>query len=84
MSPRPPELLVLNEPEQCLHPDVLRPLARQIVEASRRGQVWVISHAPRLVAAIEDAADLVAIELRRECGETRVVGQGLLDEPVWP
>lgn len=84
MSPRPPELLVLNEPEQSLHPDLLRPLARQIVEASRRGQVWVISHAPRLVAAIEDAADLVAIELRREYGETRVVGQGLLDEPVWP
>ncbi|WP_257388175.1 AAA family ATPase [Tahibacter caeni] len=84
MSPRPPELLVLNEPEQSLHPDLLRPLARQIVEASRRGQVWVISHAPRLVSAIEDAADLVAIELRREYGETRVAGQGPLDEPVWP
>lgn len=84
LSPRPPELLVLNEPEQSLHPDLLRPLARQIVEASRRNQVWVISHAPMLVTAIEDAANLVAIELRRECGETRVVGQGLLDEPVWP
>lgn len=84
MSPRPPELLVLNEPEQSLHPDLLRPLARQIVEAARRGQVWVISHAPKLVAAIEDAANIVAIELQRECGETRVVGQGLLDEPAWP
>ena len=32
MSPRPPGLLVLNEPEQSLHPDLLRPLA---VEFSR-------------------------------------------------
>jgi predicted ATPase len=75
---------VLNEPEQSLHPDLLKPLARQIVAASKRSQIWVISHAPKLVAAIEDAANLVAIELTREYGETRIVGQGLLDEPVWP
>lgn len=84
MSPRPPELLVLNEPEQSLHPDLLKPLARQIVAASRHSQLWVISHAPRLVAAIEDAANIVAIELVRAYGETRIVGQGALDEPVWP
>lgn len=83
-SPRPPPLLVLNEPEQSLHPDLLRPLARQIVAAAQRTQVWVISHAPRLVAAIEDGANLVAIELLRECGETRVAGQTLLDQPAWP
>lgn len=40
LSPRPPELLVLNEPEQSLHPDLLKPLARQIASAARRGQVW--------------------------------------------
>lgn len=84
MSPRPPELLVLNEPEQSLHPDLLKPLARQIVSASRHSQIWVISHAPKLVAAIEDAANLVAIELTRDYGETRVAGQGPLDEPPWP
>jgi predicted ATPase len=84
LSPRPPELLVLNEPEQSLHPDLLRPLARQICLAAQRSQVWVISHAPRLVAAIEDIANIVAVELRRERGETRVAGQGLLDEPAWP
>ena len=84
LSPRPPELLVLNEPEQSLHPDLLRPLARQIVRASRQSQVWVISHAPKLVAAIEDVANIVAVELTRQSGETRIVGQGLLDEPVWP
>lgn len=84
MSPRPPELLILNEPEQSLHPDLLVPLARQIVAAARRSQVWVISHAPRLVAALEDAGGGAAIELDREFGETRIKGQGMLDEPVWP
>jgi predicted ATPase len=84
MSPRPPELLVLNEPEQSLHPDLLLPLARQIVAASQRSQVWVISHAPRLVADLEDAAGVAALELEREFGETRLCGQGMLDEPPWP
>jgi predicted ATPase len=84
LSPRPPELLVLNEPEQSLHPDLLRPLARQIVAASRRSQVWVISHAAALVAALEDVSGDAAIELVRDHGETRVRGQGVLDEPAWP
>lgn len=82
-SPRPPELLVLNEPEQSLHPDLLAPLARQIAAAARRSQVWVVSHAPALVSALADAgADCV--ELVREHGETRISGQGILDVPAWP
>ena len=83
-SPRPPELMVLNEPEQSLHPDLLRPLARQIAAAAKRSQVWVISHAAALVSAIEDIAQVSAVHLLREFGETRIAGQGMLDEPVWP
>ena len=84
MSPRPPELLVLNEPEQSLHPDLLAPLSRQIAAAAKHAQIWVISHASRLVAQLEDEATISAIELQRAFGETRVRGQGLLDTPVWP
>lgn len=84
LTPRPPELLVLNEPEQSLHPDLLRPLARQIVAAAKRTQIWIISHAPALVAAIEDLSDTTAVELVREAGETRIRGQRPIDEPVWP
>jgi predicted ATPase len=84
MSPRPPELLVLNEPEQSLHPDLLRPLARQIATAAKGSQVWVISHARALVDALEDIAGTPAVELVRESGETRISGQRLLDEPAWP
>lgn len=83
-SPRPPDLLVLNEPEQSLHPDLLRPLARQIAKAATRSQIWVISHAPALVSAIEDVANITAVQLVREYGETRIAGQGMLDEPAWP
>jgi predicted ATPase len=28
LSPRPPALMILNEPETSLHPDLLPPLAR--------------------------------------------------------
>jgi predicted ATPase len=84
MSPRPPGLLVLNEPEQSLHPDLLRPLARQVVAAAKRSQVWLISHARALVDAIEDTGGVPPVELVRDHGETRVAGQGLLDAPAWP
>jgi predicted ATPase len=83
LSPRPPELLVLNEPETSLHPRVLEPLARQIVAAARRSQVIVVSHAAPLVDAIAAAKDAVRIELVKEAGETKVVGQTPLTTPSW-
>ncbi len=36
LTPRPPELLVLNEPENSLHPDLLPPLARGSSAMPRR------------------------------------------------
>jgi predicted ATPase len=82
-SPRPPELLVLNEPETSLHPRVLEPLARQIVEAARRSQVIVVSHAAPLVDVICKARDAVRVELEKQGGETQVAGRRPLDEPAW-
>lgn len=82
-SPRPPELLVLNEPEASLHPRVLEPLARQIIAAAKRSQVIVVSHAAALVDAISSARDAVRIELAKEDGQTIVSGRKRLDEPAW-
>ena len=48
LSPEPAPLLVLNEPENSLHPDVLLPLARLIRRASERSQVWITTHSARL------------------------------------
>jgi predicted ATPase len=82
-TPRPPPLMVLNEPETSLHPDLLPALARLIAQAARRTQVWVVSHAPRLIAALEQTGACNTVHLEKEISETRVAGQGLLDQPPW-
>lgn len=84
-TPRPPSLMVLNEPEASLHPDLLPGLADLVAAAARRTQVLVVSHSPAIVEALhaEDAEDVVHHELERDLGETRVVGQGLLTKPQW-
>ncbi len=84
-SPRPAPLLVFNEPEASLHPDLLGPLAEALVIASRRSNVWVVSHARPLVTALESRANATRIELiRDEDGATRIEGQRLIDRPLWP
>lgn len=83
LTPRPPSLLVLNEPETSLHPDLLPALGRLIIRASRETQVWVVSHAPRLVATLEEDEHCNSIPLNKVLGGTVIVGQGLLDAPPW-
>ncbi|MBV1908327.1 MAG: AAA family ATPase [Kangiellaceae bacterium] len=83
LTPRPPPLMVLNEPETSLHPDLLPSLAKLIIKASESTQVWVVSHATRLIAALEASPTCNAIGLEKELGKTNVVDQGLLDAPMW-
>jgi len=83
LTPRPPALMVLNEPETSLHPDLLPALARLIIKASEETQVWVISHASRLLASLDNHPECNFIELDKNLGETSIVGQGLLDGPPW-
>lgn len=82
LSPRPPSLLVLNEPETSLHPDLLAPLARLIAGAARKSQAIVVSHASRLISALEEQ-NCQSLALEKIDGETRVMGQGDLDRPAW-
>ena len=79
MSPRPPTLIALNEPETSIHPDVIPALAELIVAACRDSQVWVTTHSHALAEAITEETGELPIELEMVEGETRVVGQGLLD-----
>jgi predicted ATPase len=83
LTPRPPILMVLNEPETSLHPDLLPALARLIGSASTRTQIWVVSHSTRLIAALEETKGCVSIHLTKELGESRIAGQGSLDRPAW-
>lgn len=83
LTPRPPHLMILNEPEASLHPDLLPALARLIGVAALRTQIWVVSHASRLIAALEQNPDCASVRLEKEFGETQIVGQGKLDRPAW-
>ena len=79
LSPRPPSLMILNEPETSLHPDLLLPLARLIASASKTSQIIVVSHAARLVSALGEAGAR-QIVLSKELGETVVEGE---ERPSW-
>ncbi|PCJ96204.1 MAG: ATP-binding protein [Hyphomicrobiales bacterium] len=74
LSPRPPSLLVLNEPENSLHPNLLAPLARLIAKAAQTSQILVVSHAASLVEALEESTQCLRYDLVKELGETRVDG----------
>nr|WP_282246796.1 AAA family ATPase [Stenotrophomonas sp. PS02300] len=82
-TPRPPPLMVLNEPETSLHPDLLPALGRLIIGAAARSQVWVVSHASRLIAALREAEQCTSIALEKQMSRTTLVGQGVLDVPAW-
>ncbi len=92
LSPQAPSLMVLNEPETSLHPDLVRPLASLIRSAASRTQVVVVTHSRSLLEFLDttpvadddpSAAGAVEIQLYKEWGETRVTGQGLLTTPRW-
>jgi predicted ATPase len=83
LTPRPPSLMVLNEPETSLHPDLLPALARLIGRAADATQIWVVSHSSRLIAALNESPHCHPIELVKDLGETKVSGQRPLDEPPW-
>lgn len=83
LTPRPPSLMVLNEPETSLHPDLLPALARLIIRASQQCQVWVVSHARRLISALQEDPQCNCIVLEKTLGQTGIVGQRVLDEPAW-
>ena len=87
LSPRPPALYVLNEPESSLHVELLEPLARLIQTAAETTQVMVVTHSDALVGYLESGAEPAGaaqvLELVKEDGETRITGQQLIDEPSW-
>jgi predicted ATPase len=83
LSPRPPELMVLNEPETSLHPDLLPALARLIVLASERTQIVVVSHSEPLIEALEKSTSCQRIRLEKSFGETTAAGSTIFNAPRW-
>ncbi len=86
LTPRAPELMVLNEPETSLHPDLLTALARLIAKAAERSQVIVVTHATRLITALSEQQGCHSVVLEKTFGETSIVGTKELGAPAchWP
>jgi predicted ATPase len=80
LSPRPPTLMILNEPETSLHPDLRAPLARLIAGAASRSQIFVVTHASPLVESLLAEADCRLFVLGKELGETVIAD---VERPTW-
>lgn len=83
LTPRPPDLMVLNEPETSLHPDLLPALARLITATAQRTQIIVVSHSQPLIEALGGAGDCKRLHLEKTFGETILSGATLLSAPRW-
>jgi predicted ATPase len=83
LTPRPPELMVLNEPETSLHPDLIPALARLIVAATGRSQIIVVSHAQPLIQTLEQSATCGRLHFEKSFGETGLSGATHLNSPRW-
>ena len=69
--PTPPPLICIEEPELGLHPDMIRTVARLLVDASQRTQLIVTTHSDHLVSALADVPEAVVV-CEKEDGATRL------------
>ena len=59
LSPSPPPLVCIEEPELGLHPDAVALLADLLVDASERTQLVVTTHSDALVSALTNQPDAI-------------------------
>ncbi len=57
---------------------LLRPL-----KAAELSQVFVVTHAARLIAELENQPECNCVSLKKQFGETKIVGVGEFDAPPW-
>ncbi|MES2708768.1 MAG: AAA family ATPase [Verrucomicrobiota bacterium] len=61
LAPNPAPVIVIEEPELGLHPDVIPQLARLLVEASERTQLVITTHSRMLIDALGDDPESVVV-----------------------
>jgi len=83
LTPRPPDLMVLNEPENSLHPELIPALSRLITLAAENSQVIIVSHNTALVDELEADEICVPIRLEKVAGETVLQDADLLSRYGW-
>lgn len=70
LTPRPPPLMVFNEPESSLHPNLIGALARLMRKVSKATQLFVVSHSATLLSELSKDDCCVEIALEKRLGET--------------
>ncbi len=59
--PSPPRVVCIEEPELGLHPDVLPDIAKMLIEASHRTQLFVTTHSDVLVSELTQVPESVIV-----------------------
>ena len=70
-NPTPPLVVCIEEPELGLHPDIIPEVAKLLVEASSRSQIFVTTHSDVLVDALTETPEAVIV-CEKEEGATRM------------
>lgn len=73
----PASLIAINEPETSLHPHLIAPLSRLIVDSANTSQIWLTTHSRELADEIFDKSGYEPWQLSKEDGATKLVGVGL-------
>jgi len=71
---RLPPFIALNEPEASLHEDLMEPLAKLVVRAAERTQIWLVTHSARLADAVTTAGIGKVREVIKRDGATQIKG----------
>jgi predicted ATPase len=71
---RLPALVALNEPEASLHAELIEPLARLILRAARRTQLWIVTHSSALGDALARHGGIQPRQVIKQAGATRIEG----------
>ncbi|MEM7067580.1 MAG: AAA family ATPase [Pseudomonadota bacterium] len=80
LSYNTPNLIVLNEPETSLHPDLMPALAQLISKASENAQIIVVTHSERLTTELEQHCACPIRTVYKNDGETKIDGLSLIGE----
>jgi predicted ATPase len=81
-DPEPPPLVVIEEPELGLHPDILLPLARLLEAASERTQLIITTHSDLLISHLTDRPEAVVV-FEKEDQQTRARRLSAKDLEKW-
>ena len=66
--PEPPPVICIEEPEICMHPDVIHLIADLLKKASERTQLFVTTHSDILISALSDTPESVIVCDRLKSG----------------